>query len=285
MRQVRVQLKDDVLRPGEVLEGEVVVTCDSPFECNRISLDFTGKELTEISIGEDRYSDTYTHVSDYVVLIEAPQLQEGITTIPFQYIVPKGVPPSFSGYNARIYYSVKAVIELDWRPDPSHTQMFQITPETPPYIPEPLEPRAITDRVSSMTVMLPSDVLRQGKGLDTRVCVDEKRGVDKVRVSLVERVRYSCGSHTGLSERTIPMASRDIDPSDFGRWLEFMIAEDRLDFVPMEAQLIQVDYLVKVELGAKWQPDPHIKIPIRVSGPEAGREDRKETELDFGFDF
>ena len=72
MRRIEVQLKKDVFEPGEIIDGRLIVICNSAFEFNDIHVTLMGVEHTRIeeSDGEDTY--TYTskveHVADRIAV-------------------------------------------------------------------------------------------------------------------------------------------------------------------------------------------------------------------------
>jgi hypothetical protein len=282
MRTARLSLRTGMVRPGEVLDGHVIVSCDEPFNPNRVGIRITGVETTEITLGDDTYRDTYTHISEYVVLSEAPEIRDRDTAYPFEFTIPKGIPRSYDGYNSKIKYHAKAIVEVDWRPDPTHTQEFFVVPHSPPFIQLPAEPHPISGGWGPLSVLLPTGVLQIGKGLHVKMMIQQKKNVDRILVSLAERVVYTCRGHEGKSERTIITMSRNIGPDDFGRWLDCWIGEHWDNQVPIDSRLITVDYIVKAVLGVKWNKDPSLSLPIRISGPDPIEDVLDEIELDLG---
>jgi hypothetical protein len=279
MRNVRVELKSDVVRPGEMLEGNVIVECDEYFTCNRLSLRITGTEKTEMMFGDNRYYDSYTHISEHIVLQEQPTYRQGRELVPFSYRIPEGVPRTLRGHDARIEYKAKAIIELDWRLDPSHTQEF-IVQTQPIYLPPDPDVTPVLNEENGLVVQLPTGVLRQDKGLDVRIKIERDR-VDQAVIALKERLSYTCRSHETSFMSTILTATRDIDLMDLGRWIDCTLGAGMEEHTPVNGRLIAVDYLVEVKLGVKWSLDPYIRIPVRVSAPPP-RRDVDQTRLDFG---
>jgi hypothetical protein len=282
MKRVRVSFETGMVKPGGALTGHVIVFCDEPVNPNRVAIRITGVETTEITLGEDTYRESYSHISNYIVLSEGPELREGETVYPFEFVVPKNVPRSYDGYSSKIKYHAKAVVELDWRRDPTHTQEFFVVPHAPPFIQMPAEPLPVSDGWGPLSVLLPTGVLEMGRGLSVKLMVQKKKNVDRALVSLVERVLYTCHGHEGKSERTVITMSRDIGPDDFGRWIDCQIGQHWGNHVPIYSQLITVDYIVKVVLGVKWRADPSLKLPIRISGPDPMESVLDEIELDLG---
>ena len=121
MRSVDIKFSQRNAEPGGTISGVVVVETDKTFECNRVVLKVKGKERTEIGSGDSKIVDEHYHVKGKIELSEATEIPFGKSEFPFKFKLDEGLPPTFSGYNGWIEYSVEAVVEMDWTIDPKIT--------------------------------------------------------------------------------------------------------------------------------------------------------------------
>ncbi|MGD9397213.1 MAG: hypothetical protein PVJ05_12350 [Candidatus Thorarchaeota archaeon] len=263
MRSADIKFSQRSAEPGGIISGVVLVETDKTFECNRVILKVKGKERTEIGSGDSKIADEHYHIKGKIELSE-------------------GLPPTYSGYNGWIEYSVEAVVEMDWTIDPKITRRFRVIPFQPAYIPEPDGYDPINKDKDILHVELLSNILRMKEGISVRFMGEEHSRVNGVRLELRRRETVRCQRRESTHDVTIKEKFIPITFREFDRWREETIGEG-WRHIPFQSKLIETFYFLKVTLEMRWELDPFVRFRLKISG-EKLKEDVEDLFADFAFD-
>ncbi len=270
--------------PGDAFEGKVIITTDKPFDCNRVVLKIRGKEHTECNSGENRLSEDRSTIGKVYRIKEGCTLPEGTTTIPFSIQLPKNLPPTYIGYYGYINYNAEAVVEVDWAIDPKYKVTFQVMQKMPPIIEKTdrLEPSTLSE--DELQIELEEDVLRLSSGIKVRFRVKERGRVRGVRCEIIRHESISCRGLSPNHDGTMVRKFFEIGYNEFDRWLEMNIGENWKYHLPLQSELFDVTYFLKVTLDVGLAIDPSIKYPLRLSDDVLEKDIFEEIAIDLGFD-
>jgi len=111
--------------------------------------------------------------------------------------------------------------------------------------------------------------------------VDDRKRMQGVRFEIRRREDIKCGWSDADNSTTIRRKYHELNPDDWGRWLEIQIGEDWQYHVPFKSLLFRVTYHLKVTLEIGWDMDPEINIPLIISdcAPETDVLDSIAAEL------
>jgi hypothetical protein len=285
MRFVDIKFSEREARPGGIISGVVVIDATKAFECNRVILKIKGKEKTELGSGDTRITDEVVHVDGKMTLCEAVEIPCGKSEFPFKFTLEEGLPPTYSGNSGWIGYSVEAVVEMSWTLDPKMTRQFNVLPVHPEYIPEPDGYNPLNKDEDKFHVELQSDILRINKGIPISFMVEEHSRVNGVRLELRRSESVKCGGREDTHQDTLKRRFIPFSPEDFNRWQEEIFGEGWRQ-VPFKSKLIATTYFLKVVLEKRWEFDPYVNIPVRISGEKQVKEDEDlfdAISYDLGF--
>ena len=286
MRSVDIKFSQRNAEPGGTISGVVVVETDKTFECNRVVLKVKGKERTEIGSGDSKIVDEHYHVKGKIELSEATEIPFGKSEFPFKFKLDEGLPPTFSGYNGWIEYSVEAVVEMDWTIDPKITRRFRVLPFQPAYIPDTDGYDPLNKDKDELHVELLSNILRMNQGISVRFMVEEHSRVNGVRLELRRRETVRCQKRESTHDVTIKEKFIPITFREFDRWREETVGEGWRR-MPFQSKLIETFYFLKVILEKRWEIDPFVRYRLKISDekPEEDAEDIfADLVFDLGFD-
>ena len=285
MRFVDIKFSERNARPGGIISGVVVIDATKAFECNRVILKIKGKEKTELGSGDTRITDEVVHVDGKMTLCEAMEIPCGRSELPFRFKLEEGLPPTYSGNSGWIGYSVEAVVEMSWTLDPKMTRQFNVLPVHPEYIPEPDGYSPVNKDENKIHIELQSDILRINKGIPVRFMVEEHSRVNGVRLEVRRKESVKCGGSEDTHHDTLIRKFIPFSPEDFDRWQEEIIGEGWRE-VPFISKLIGTTYFLKAILETRWEFDPYVNIPVRISGEKQVEEDEDlfdAISYDLGF--
>ena len=272
MRFVDIKFSEREARPGGTISGIVVVDTDKAFECNRVILKIKGKEKTELGSGDSRITDEVVLLDGKKALCEALEVPCGRSEFPFEFTLKEGLPPTYSGYSGWIEYSVEAVVEMNWTPDPKVTRRFRVLPIHPEYIPDVDGYNPVNKDQDRLHIELQSDILRLNKGIPVRFMIEEHSRINGVRLEVRWAESVKCGSSRSTHDVTSKSKFIPLSPEDFHRWQEEIIGEGWRR-VPFKSKLIATSYFLKIVLEMRWALDPFVNIPLRISGEKHVEED------------
>jgi len=281
LRSIDILFDNRRVLPGETLTGSVVVKTDKEFECNRVVLKVVSKEHTEVGSGDNRHTDEKRLVSRVFRISEGRTIHEGTTSFPFSYNVPRGLVPTYKGYYGYIEHTVEGVVEVDWAIDPKLKSEYRVIQHRPPYLPKIIDTKVISKNNNGLYVQLNENCIRMDSGITVRFKVDDRKRMRGVRFEIRKHENAKCGWSDVDNSRTIRRKYHELNPDDWGRWLEVVIGEDWQYHIPFKSSLFRVSYHLKVTLEVGWDTDPEIIIPLTISdcAPESNVLDEIASEL------
>lgn len=284
MRNISINLQNNRILPGQILEGIVTIKTEKSFDCNRVVMKIRGKEHTEFGAGEDRVSDDKTILGKVFRIREGGTIPEGTTRIPFSFQLPKRLPPTYKGDHGYIEYDAEAVVEVDWAIDPKDKTLFKVLQNRPQIVDDTnqLEPSTLSD--NELQIELEEDVLRLSSGIKVRFRVKERSRVRGVRCEIIRHEAALCCGRDLDHDTTMVRKFYEIGYNDFDRWLEMDIGENWRYHLPLESMLFTVTYYLKVTLDIGLDFDPSIKYPIKFSDDVPEKDVLDEIAIDLGFD-
>ncbi|MFW9787658.1 MAG: hypothetical protein ACFFE2_11420 [Candidatus Thorarchaeota archaeon] len=283
MRYVNIKFSERNAYPGGVISGIVIVQTDSSFDCNRIILKVKGKERTEMGSGDSKISDEFIHASGWMVLSDATRVRAGTSEFPFRFQLDEDLPPTYSGYNGWIEYSVEAVVEMDWAIDPKTTRRFRVLPTPPNYIPDKDGYDPKNKKSGILSVELLSNVVRMQQGIPVRFMVEEHSRVNGVRLEIRRQEYVRCRGRKHTHDVTIKRKFIPLSDRDFDRWKEEVVGEGWRR-VPFSSRLLSTSYFLRIVLEMRWEIDPFVTFQLKVSG-ETPKEEVEDVLDSLAFDF
>ncbi|RLI54627.1 MAG: hypothetical protein DRP09_12450 [Candidatus Thorarchaeota archaeon] len=265
---LRIFPNQKIYQPGDMLRGVLVLKTRKPIECNRVVLSFQGKEKTTRQAGDIRLEEEHYWFKTDLILHDGGTIPEGSTRLPFAIHLSKGIPPTFGSPAGNITYSIKAVMEVSWRPDPKKTWTFAVIPEPLRYIPESQDHEAQIRKSGPLYLDLPSNVVRP-EGLPFSMRVDQTKRVTELRVLLRRRESFECQGSTTKIETTEKEMCVPVRVDDFGRWKEYSLPKHIKVNAPFRGRLIRREYYLRVELGVSLARDPVIEVPVLISAADS----------------
>jgi len=284
LRSVDIAFESRRVLPGDTLSGKVIVRTDKPFDCNRVVLKFRSRERTEHGSGKHRRIDEEYLLTRVFRLSEGRTIPEGNTAIPFSFQVPRGLPPSYKGYNGDIKHTIEAVVEVDWALDPKMKREYRVLQQKPPYIPSTEDTQVLSKKESGLHVRLDSNILRMDSGILVRFKVEKKKRMRRVRIDIRRREEAKCDWHNMKRDSNMRRRYVNLGEDDWGRWKEKFIGEKWEYHLPFKSKLFRVRYYLEVTLEVGWGFDPSVQIPLIFSDIEPEQDVLEEIAMDLGFD-
>ena len=178
---------------------------------------------------------------------------------------------------------MEGVIEVDWALDPKMTSEYRVIQHRPPTNPEIIDSAAISESGDGLHVQLNEDCVRLDTGILVRFKVDNKDRMRAVRLEIMKRENAKCDYKNPTKNTAIRRKYHELNPDDWGRWLEMQIGEDWQYHIPFKSQLFNISYYLKVTLEIEWGLDPSIEIPVSISDNIQEEEVLDSIASDLGF--
>jgi len=284
LRSVDIAFESRRVLPGDTLSGKIIIRTDKSFDCNRVVLKFRSRERTEHGSGDHRTIDEEFHLSRVFRISEGRTIPEGNTPIPFSFQVPRGLPPSYNGYNGDIKHTIEAVVEVDWALDPKMKREYRVLQPRPPYLPEVVDTKGLSKEDGVLRVELYSNILRMDSGILVRFQLGQRKRMERVRVDIRRREESKCSWHEMKHDSNVRRKFIEIGEDDWGRWKEQSIGEKWDYHFPFKSKLFHVRYYLEVTLEVGWDLDPSIKMPLIFSDGEPEQDVLDEIAMDLGFE-
>lgn len=284
MRSVDIVFDNKRVLPGETLTGKVIVRTDNEFECNRVVLKVVSKERTEVGSGDSSCVDEKSLVSRVFRISEGQIIKKGNTAFPFSYDVPRGLSPSYKGYNGWIRHTVEGVVEVDWALDPKMTMEYRVLQVRPPCRPKIVDTKAISETENGLYVQLNENCVRLDSGILIGFKVDDRKRMRAVRFDIMKLEDVKCSWSNTKHHSSVLRKYYELNPDDWGRWMEIRIGEDWHYHIPFKSLLFHISYYLKVSLEIDWNSDPEIIIPLSISDSEPEEDVLDKIALDLGLE-
>lgn len=115
-RSISVELPQNAYFMGDIIEGTVVIETTKETQSRGLSVDFTGKEDTEITRSSGKQSVTYrssaTLVSWRLPLQGEGAIPPGTYRFPFKFQIPLQGLPSYAGQHAKVRYVLTSRLDV-----------------------------------------------------------------------------------------------------------------------------------------------------------------------------
>ncbi len=285
MRKIEIQLEDETFAPGSTVEGQVLVTCDDDFQCERLHISLLGTEAVKVvvRIGKTTiiYQDKRDHVNDIVNLTETVTMPTGESRYNFSFTLPSDIPGSYNGTCGWIKYSLEAKAEISWARDLKSKleldlalQLKQGTEKDS--IPEPKSDMIESDGITLLKVDTDTDHFSPGDNLEFRFFVDREASFRGIRAEIFELEHVEPKGFKWDSKKEL--AEIYFQEEEFRRdsWVEATIPTNSNWIESFTSELIEYRYFLKVTLDIARRKDKVIEIPIVFV-----RKSNEKSDFDF----
>ncbi len=269
MRKIEIQLEDETFAPGSKVEGQVLVTCDDDFKCERLFVSLLGEEVARVVIHVGKvtivHEDKREHVNDIKDFDDCSMIPIGETRYDFSFNLPPDIPGSYKGTFGWIKYTLEAKAEIvrarDLKSKLDLSLRYKSGIESGS-IPEPKSDYLENDGVTLLKVETDTDHFSLGDNLDFRFFVDREtsiRGVraEVIRLEQIEPKGYKTESKKELVE--IYFQEEDLRRNS---WIEATIQTDSNWTESFTSELIEYRHFLKITLDIARRRDKVIEIPI-----------------------
>ncbi len=268
MRWMEIELNKYVFRPGETIQGRLIVECTESFEFNDIHVTLQGKEHTRIerSDGEDTtvYRSNVEHVSERILFDVERVMPKGKKIFTFQFKLPNNLPFSYHGKHGWIEYGLAAKIEISWAFDVQAFKKIQLLKPTRRLRPNQIEAADADYEHSVLEVTVPRDIVYPDKKLHIKVRVSNEVEMRKLRAELISREKVVAQGRE--EELDTYHCHIFVEDGDIVRqsWIDIVVPTSSNIPAPFHSSLITVDVLLKVTIDIPFRFDKSIFIPLQV---------------------
>ncbi len=260
MRQVNIVLPRTTYVAGETIDGEVVVTSDEAFSCDKIVVTFVGKLETVISSGSSehrtyhRFNAVYANESK--LLFKGGEIAAGETRFGFSFDIPTNVAPSYHGFHTNVKYHLSAMAETPKFFDPSdNMEVFVVIPFTKPPTKE-----VTFSLQDGESILLEVDIP------ETTACIGQEfsfqfrvASIAKLRGLRFELLNHEFSKVKGY-ERDIDQKITEIyfNEEELQRdaWMPASIVLPEDTPPSFRTQSVTTVLILKASLDIPWRPDP-----------------------------
>lgn len=268
MRTVAIVTTKSLYRPGDSVEGQLVVNSDKELTFKEVSMTFTGKERTEIVVqrGKIRENCKFEHVyftnKQYMALRGI--MPTGETKFPFSFTLPNDVPSSYSGKYAWNEYALKGIVEISRWFNPSDDIMLQVRRR----MPEPGREVRSQARTEQGSTIFEAEMERNcvclGDSIKIRYRVARDVKTRGVRAELLAEEQAITLEARRENKRTLAnefIKDREIQKD---QWMNLEFKTDESMPVSFEGQIFRNRNSVKLTLDVPWAPDKSVLMPVML---------------------
>jgi hypothetical protein len=311
MSRLDLQLEKTIYHLGETVRGVLVSEMDRPVKARGIRLVWQGVEKTHITVQQGKHSYTYREqklwasqaigfrgserfeaqgdraegeLKRQMGALEAVELAAGTQRYDFAFEIPAEAPPSYTGKNALVTYTLMASVDIPRRPDVRQECAVQVlaAPRTPSQTPaatvsyppvegQPGFTKDVLKRLRpeiQMNLRLDQAEVQPGGGLEGRVSFtnSSNRQVKRVVLELTQ-VEYA---RAGKHERTTTNSTHTTTELVVGESGDLPIPTPFQMPVPVEFQpdwegaYSRVFHIVQARLDVAWALDIKVEAPVRI---------------------
>ena len=284
MRNIEIQLRNPTLTSGDVLEGQIIVTCDDDFQCERLHVSIKGRELARVVIHAGKvtivHEEKLDHIDHRINLGENLTIPMGESRYNFSFPLPSSIPGSYEGAYGSIKYSIEAKAEVSWARDPKSKQDLSIAFNSElenESAPEPKSDFINQDGVDILRADTTRDRFTLGSDVDFRFYVDREvkmRGIraEILGVEIVEPKGHRMDTKRNLVEIYYPDEEIRRDS-----WTEVRLPTDVSWVKSFTSKHIEYKHILKITIDVARRRDKSIEIPIVLN--------RSENQARSSFDF
>ncbi|MHA1247078.1 MAG: hypothetical protein ACTSPE_07100 [Candidatus Thorarchaeota archaeon] len=285
MRQIDIRVPRQHYAPGESVRGEVVVKCDEPFNCNRLSLLLLGTAETRIKIriGDSYHTcrETEKLVDEYMEFCLNTEIPEGESTWPFEFQLPEDLLPSYIGSHGEVSYKLYAKAEVSWALDPARQVRLWIRSEPQHIPPKPMR-SCLEAKSGTVEVELPRDVLSLGEPLPVRIMLRQDPRIRGVRFELRFTEWARAEGHERTTRRTTSSLFVKKDELSYESWATIPVETSDQWPPVLDLPFLKTSYSLKVTADIPWAFDRSKTFPLRVGASQ--RDAFEDSDFDFGIE-
>ncbi len=283
MRKIEIQPLDETFTPGSTVEGQVLVTCDDDFQCERLHISLLGTEAVKVVVKRGRttiiYQDKRDHVNDIVNLTKTITIPTGESRYNYSFTLPTDIPESYNGTCGWIKYSLEAKAEISWARDLKSKldlalQLKQGTEKES--IPEPKSDMIETDGIILLKAETDTDLFSLGDDLDFRFFVDRETSFRGIRAEIIGLEHVEPKGFKRDSKKELAEIYLQEEELRRNSWVEATIQTDSNWIESFTSELIEYRHYLKVTLDIARRKDKVIEIPIVFV-----RKKNEKAEFDF----
>lgn len=284
MRKIEIQLDDETSTPGDTVKGQVLITCDDDFQCERLYISLYGRELARVVIHAGKvtivHEDKHELVDEIIELGVSLAIPMGESRFDFSFTLPANSSGSYKGAYGSIKYSLKAKAEISWARDLKSEQeilvgfLQDVNGET---IPESASD--VIERDGVLLLRVESDRTRffLGDDLGFRFMVDRDTKMRGVRAEIVGVEYVEPKGHKMTTKKSLAEIYFQEDELRRDSWNEVLIPTS-LDWIEsFTSEVIEYKHILKVTLDIARRPDNDIEISVILGRSSV----YKKSEFDY----
>ncbi|MCK4565899.1 MAG: sporulation protein [Candidatus Thorarchaeota archaeon] len=281
MRKIEIQLEDETFAPGSTVEGQVLVTCDDDFKCERLFVSLYGEEVARVVIHVGKvtivHEDKREHVNDIKDFDDCSMIPVGETRYDFSFTLPPDIPGSYKGTFGWIKYTLEAKAEISRARDlKSKLDLSLRCKQVIESIPEPKSDTLESDGITLLKVETDKDHFSLGDNLDFRFFVDRETSFRGVRAEVIRLEQVEPKGYETESKKELAEIYFQEDELRRDSWVEATIQTDSNWKESFTSALIEHHHFLKVTLDIALRRDKVIEIPIVLV-----RKKNEKSDFDF----
>ena len=288
LRDVGIIIEKTQYKPGDTVEGHVIVKCDDGFEHNGIRITFKGREHTRIVVSHGKtssvHTDEHVYFNETVYLEEAGTMQVGERQWPFNFQFPgdlQEMQNSYSGTNGWIEYTLDAVVELSWARDPREKVTLDFRQTIDRKSRESQRQYAERDGYPVLDVETENNTFCLGDSIPLRFRVSNDVKIREVRVELRSNEIAYAGKYRRNSRKKLAKQSIDDEEVRRGLWMDVQFNTDESMQTTFKRPIITNEVTLKVTLNIPWGRDESVEIPVNL-GFCSSQTEKEDYDI-FGF--
>lgn len=272
MSQIALSLekKDASYVAGEKIRGSLVLTIDKQLKFTRIGVALTGTERSGIFTGRGRAQREHVFLEKTLDLKKDGILSSGNYKLPFDFDVPKGLPPAYTGVHTQIKYALIGFLDLESLFDKIANVNAEISikssPDTKPKqggAPQNFQSEAHKNK-PHFSVSLKETNLPRGEQLKGTLTVANPNnsrisGLKLTLFAIEDLLEYKQTDVAYKSEHKIP-ASKIVP----GVPTNFQIPVPSNKGVTYASAHSKLQWLLEVDLELPWWSHVKVQIPLNV---------------------
>lgn len=294
MSSLEIMLGKEVYKPGEKVDGQILLKLDKRTKARDIAVEIYGNEHTHITRLETRVvpngkggvtttTVSVTYTEDVAVINEGTSLMEkaigtyepgkkivltpNIYTLPFSFTLPEDATPTYNGEHAEVYYNVSAKVDVPWWSDIDDKKSFRVIPEEGVAKEgEPIQLEAKKGQIY-MQVDLNKKDFKRGEHLEGKVKINNDAGkkIRKVLIDLYANEHARAEGHT--EDSTVMRYTQEIpiDPPEtiyFEKSFKIQIPHDAIQTI--NKRYFSIDWYFKAGLDIAMAIDLEKETSIKV---------------------
>jgi hypothetical protein len=283
MRKITIQLNNQSLTAGDVVDGHVLVTSDKDFQCERLFVILRGREFVRvvIHIGNTAivYQDKCEHIDNRLDLGENLPIPQGESRYEFSFPLPSHIPGSYKGQYATIEYTIEAKAEIsrarDLKSKQDITMEFKSVLDAES-VPGPKSDFIENEGISLVKADITRDQITLGNGIDFRFYVDREAKMRGIRAEIISVEHVEPEGNKTDSKKTLAEIYYPDDEIRRDSWIEATLPTEVSWVESFTTDIIKHTHILKITLDVARRRDKDIEIPIVLT-----RLGNTDSEFDF----